>query len=90
MSSSAIAEREGIIDPNFGDQWHLVNDENPVHMVNVAPVWDMGIAGQGIISAMVDDGLDFESDDLAANFVSSFELPSLYLSYIFLGCSELV
>ena len=43
-------------------------------MVNVAPVWDMGIAGEGIISAMVDDGLDYESDDLAANFVSRYVL----------------
>ncbi|OCB86705.1 hypothetical protein A7U60_g6164 [Sanghuangporus baumii] len=68
MTSKVIAEREGITDPLFGDQWHLVNDENPVHMVNVAPVWDMGITGEGIISALVDDGLDFESDDLAPNF----------------------
>ncbi|THH12013.1 hypothetical protein EW145_g287 [Phellinidium pouzarii] len=75
MKSSDIAQREGIADPEFGDQWHLVNDENPVHMVNVAPVWDMGITGEGIISAIVDDGLDFESDDLAANFdaVNSYD-----------------
>ncbi|KAI5117476.1 hypothetical protein M0805_007180 [Coniferiporia weirii] len=68
MKSSDIAEREGIADPAFGDQWHLVNDEFPEHMMNVAPVWDMGITGESVISAMVDDGLDFESDDLAANF----------------------
>ena len=73
MSSEAVAEREGIIDPLFGEQWHLVNDEYHQHMVNAAPVWDMGIAGQGIISAMVDDGLDYESDDLAANFVCLLE-----------------
>lgn len=70
MNSSTVADREGIQDPIFSDQWHLVNDENPVHMVNAAPVWDMGIHGEGVISAMVDDGLDYESDDLADNFVS--------------------
>lgn len=74
LSSSDVADREGITDPEFKDQWHLVNDEFHEHMVNVAPVWDMGIAGQGVISAMVDDGLDFESDDLAANFVSPLQL----------------
>ena len=74
MTSKVIADREGITDPLFGEQWHLVNDENPVHMVNVAPVWVLGISGQGIISALVDDGLDFESDDLAPNFVSRIML----------------
>lgn len=72
LNSSDVAAREGIEDPIFGDQWHLVNDENPMHMVNAAPVWDMGIHGEGVISAMVDDGLDYESDDLADNFVSCY------------------
>lgn len=68
-TSAAVAKRLDIVDPTFHDQWHLVNDEFPSHSVNVAPVWDMGITGEGIIAAMVDDGLDYESDDLAANFV---------------------
>lgn len=69
-SSHAIATRLGILDPEFTDQWHLVNDEFPTHMVNVSSVWEMGVTGEGVIAAMVDDGLDFESDDLAGNFVS--------------------
>lgn len=68
--SRAIAERLGIEDPMFKDQWHLVNEDYPEHMMNATPVWDMGITGKGIISCMVDDGLDFESEDLADNFVS--------------------
>ena len=64
-----VAERLGIIDPLFPDQWHLVNEEYSEHTVNVTPVWDLGIAGEGVISALVDDGLDYESDDLADNFV---------------------
>ncbi|KZT39745.1 hypothetical protein SISSUDRAFT_984412 [Sistotremastrum suecicum HHB10207 ss-3] len=63
-----LAHRLGIEDPIFMDQWHLSNDEFPEHMMNVTGLWEMGITGQGVISAMVDDGLDFESDDLAANF----------------------
>jgi len=70
----SIAQRLGILDPLFPDQWHLVNDDYPQHMVNVTPVWDMGITGEGVVSALVDDGLEFESDDLADNFVSLFAL----------------
>ena len=68
-SSEAVAKKLGIADPEFPSQWHLVNNEFPVHMINVTPVWEEGITGKGILSALVDDGLDFESDDLAANFV---------------------
>lgn len=58
----------GITDPEFGRQWHIVNDASPHNMMNVTGVWDMGITGKGVISALVDDGLDYTSDDLAANF----------------------
>lgn len=75
-SSQAVALRLGITDPLFGKQWHLVNDEFPQHMMNATPVWEMGFTGEGIISALVDDGLDYRSDDLAGNFVS---LVSLFL-----------
>jgi kexin len=68
-SSRAIALRMGITDPMFGNQWHLVNDEFPQHMMNATPVWEMGLTGKGVITALVDDGLDYKSDDLAANFV---------------------
>ena len=67
-----MAARLGIQDPLFKDQWHLINDEFPEHMVNATPVWDMGITGKGITSCLVDDGLDYTSEDLKDNFVSSF------------------
>ncbi|THH29587.1 hypothetical protein EUX98_g4596 [Antrodiella citrinella] len=67
-TSEAVAMRMRILDPEFTNQWHLVNDDYPQHMMNVTGVWDMGITGHGIISALVDDGLDYNSDDLAANF----------------------
>ncbi|TDL24998.1 hypothetical protein BD410DRAFT_766664 [Rickenella mellea] len=67
-SAHIVAERLGILDPEFPQQWHLVNEEFPMHMVNATPVWEMGITGEGIIAAMVDDGLDYESEDLAENF----------------------
>ncbi|KAH9945793.1 peptidase S8/S53 domain-containing protein [Epithele typhae] len=67
-TASAAAQRLDIHDPFFTKQWHLVNDEFPEHMMNVTPVWDMGIKGKGVITAFVDDGLDYTSDDLANNF----------------------
>lgn len=63
-----VASRLGIRDPTFTKQWHLVNDEFPEHMMNVSGLWEEGITGAGVISALVDDGLDYNSDDLAANF----------------------
>jgi len=73
-----------IKDPLFPKQWHFVNEEFPEHMMNVTPVWRQGITGKNVISAIVDDGLDYESQDLAPNFVSncpySLSLPRYTLS----------
>ncbi|KAI9065403.1 hypothetical protein FKP32DRAFT_1647634 [Trametes sanguinea] len=67
-TSAEVAQRLEIHDPEFQRQWHIVNDDYPEHMMNVTSVWDMGITGKGVITALVDDGLDYTSDDLAANF----------------------
>jgi kexin len=79
-----VIEKLGIHDPLFIQQWHLVNEENPQHMMNVTRLWDMGITGTGVITALVDDGLDYESEDLADNFVSAVLIvcicPALCLS----------
>ncbi|KAJ6502170.1 peptidase S8/S53 domain-containing protein [Mycena sanguinolenta] len=64
----AVALRLGISDPLFPNQWHLINDEAPEHSMNVVPVWEMGYTGRGVISTFVDDGLDYTSEDLVANF----------------------
>jgi len=63
-----VATRLGILDPRFPEQWHLVNNDYPEHMMNVTPLWDMGLTGKGIISSLVDDGLDYTSVDLKDNF----------------------
>ncbi|PFH54267.1 hypothetical protein AMATHDRAFT_135595 [Amanita thiersii Skay4041] len=67
-AARATAARLGIQDPWFPRQWHLINDEYPEHMMNITGLWDMGYTGKGIISSFVDDGLDYTSKDLAANF----------------------
>ena len=38
-------------------------------MMNVTGLWKEGLTGKGVISALIDDGLDYESDDLKGNFV---------------------
>jgi kexin len=79
-----VIEKLGIHDPLFTRQWHLINEENPEHMMNVTRLWDMDITGTGVITALVDDGLDYESEDLADNFVSAVLIvcicPALCLS----------
>ena len=78
-TSSDVALRLGLHDPEFNRQWHLVNDEYPEHMMNVTALWEEGITGKGVITAFVDDGLDYTSEDLAANFVSVPSILSLPL-----------
>ena len=69
-SLRAVVERFDIKDPLFKDQWHLINTEYEDNMLNVVPVWDMGIKGKNVKISLIDDGLDYESDDLKANFVN--------------------
>lgn len=71
-AADVVAERLGIEDPMFPQQWHLVNNEYEQNMMNVSMLWEMGITGEGVISTLVDDGLDYTSDDLADNFVRPF------------------
>ncbi|KAH9980967.1 peptidase S8/S53 domain-containing protein [Lactifluus volemus] len=66
--AQAVVDRLDIQDPLFLQQWHLVNEEFPEHMMNVTRLWDMGITGAGVVTAIVDDGLDYDHEDLADNF----------------------
>lgn len=61
-------QKLSINDPTFKEQWHLINTFNPGHDVNVTGLWYEGITGKGIVSALIDDGLDYESEDLKDNF----------------------
>ena len=56
----------------FGDdlyacQWHLKNRGNEGEDINVEPVWADGVNGDGINVAVVDDGMDFNHEDLSVN-----------------------
>ncbi|KAG0025213.1 pheromone processing endoprotease, partial [Podila clonocystis] len=62
-----LAEAFGIEDPGFRYQWHLHNTKDG-HDINVTGVWEQGIIGKGVNVAIIDDGLDMTSEDLAPNF----------------------
>ncbi|KAK2768582.1 pheromone processing endoprotease [Arachnomyces sp. PD_36] len=63
-----ITDTLEINDPIFADQWHLFNSELKGNDLNVTGLWLEGITGEGAITAMVDDGIDMDSDDLRANY----------------------
>lgn len=72
-SAVGVAARFDIKDPLFPKQWHLVNDDFPQHMMNVSGIWAEGYTGKGVITSLVDDGLDYTSEDLSTNFVRLFQ-----------------
>ncbi|KAJ3017833.1 UNVERIFIED_CONTAM: pheromone processing endoprotease [Siphonaria sp. JEL0065] len=60
----------GIEDPEFINQWHLINQtpgqEGNDH--NVTAAWAQGNFGKGSVVCFVDDGLDMKSNDLKDNY----------------------
>lgn len=62
-------------DPLYERQWYLENFGQgsglPGADVNVLPVWRQGIKGQGILTAIVDDGLEIDHEDLRDNVARS-------------------
>ncbi len=55
-------------DPGFNKQWGFYNTESKGHDINVAPVWSGYTTGDPkVIVAVVDEGVDLEHEDLAAN-----------------------
>ncbi|KAF4124819.1 kexin [Geosmithia morbida] len=64
----AVMKDLDIKDPIFKEQWHLFNTVETGHDVNVTDVWRDGVTGQNVTIAIVDDGLDMDSNDLRDNY----------------------
>jgi kexin len=63
-----VASKLEIKDPIFEEQWHIFNVKSPGNDINVTDVWMQGITGKGVTACVVDDGLDYTSNDLKDNF----------------------
>jgi kexin len=63
-----IADMLGISDPGFSSQWHIYNTAQLGDDLNVTGVWLEGTTGEGVTTAIVDDGLDMYSKDLKPNY----------------------
>lgn len=66
-------------DPRLSQQWHYYNNGSfgSTHEkgcdVNVLPVWENYTTGdRDVIVAVVDGGIDYEHEDLAANYVGGY------------------
>ena len=58
-----------ISDPLYACQWHLKQPSG--EDVNVEPVWNQGLTGEGINVVIVDTGMDWTHEDLIDNVDSS-------------------
>jgi len=66
------ASRMNFDDPLFSEQWHLKNTGQSGGTsgedINVSPVWEHEISGNGIVIGIADDGLQYDHPDIAANY----------------------
>ncbi len=73
-------------DPLFADQWHLLNTAQEVgnpdlqnlfgvagQDINVVPVWNTGITGNGVLVAVIDSGVQTSHPDLIHNINPALE-----------------
>lgn len=58
-------------DPNFSNQWHLLNTLNPIADVNVEGAWNNGYTGTGVVVGIVDGGVETSHPDLNDNYNST-------------------
>ena len=58
-------------DPRFGEQWHYHNTEDnpgtPGADINLLRAWEMEVGDPDVIVAVIDQGVDYQHEDLAAN-----------------------
>lgn len=57
-----------IADPLYNAQYHLHRITSGLATLNVTGAWDLGYTGQGVVIAIVDDGLQYVHPDIQANY----------------------
>ena len=58
-----------IQDPQYDAQWHL---REAFPGLGVGKVWRLGYLGHGIVTSVIDDGVDYTHPDLAANYAAHY------------------
>ncbi|XP_042748846.1 proprotein convertase subtilisin/kexin type 4 [Lagopus leucura] len=53
-------------DPWFPKQWYMNNDISPD--LNILAAWSKGYTGRGVVLSILDDGIEKDHPDLAANY----------------------
>ncbi|OGM49054.1 hypothetical protein ABOM_002349 [Aspergillus bombycis] len=71
QAQEQVASVLGISDPTFRYQWHLLNTVQLGNDLNVTGVWLEGVTGEGITTAIIDDGLDVDALDLRPNYYAN-------------------
>ena len=56
-----------IKDPGFSKQFYLIKADRNAD-INVTSLWAVNITGKGVVTALIDDGLDYNHPDLRDNF----------------------
>lgn len=55
-------------DPLFKEQWYLNGGAKDGFDMNVAPAWQKGYTGKGVVVSILDDGIQTNHPDLALNY----------------------
>ena len=65
-----LVRRNGVqfSDPMFLSQWFLNGGGRNGADMNVKPAWDRGYTGKGVVVSILDDGIQHNHPDLAANY----------------------
>ncbi len=56
-------------DPKFPNQWHLVNEDDPLFDVNADTAWNAGYTGDGVVIGIVEDAWQHGHPDLFDNYL---------------------
>lgn len=63
-------------DPGVPQQWHLINQTDPLFDTGADAAWKAGFTGTGVTVAVLEGGWDITHEDLAANYDAAASQPA--------------